>query len=69
MKILETIAGEEGNVGDCAKGAEEGGDEQKAAVFVFFREPAGGAAADGLAGEDDLRRGDFLVFDEELIGA
>ena len=37
-------------------------------MFMIFGQPAGGSAANGLAGEDDFRRGDFFAIDEELIG-
>lgn len=68
FEIGESVTEEDRDTGDGAESAEEGGDEDHAAVILTSGEPAGGAGADRLADEDDLVRGNTKVGGEVLIG-
>jgi len=63
-QVGEAVAKEKRNAGDDAKGAEEGRNEDEAAMVFFRSQPAARARADRLPCDDDITCGDFERFGE-----
>lgn len=67
--IGEAVAWEKRNVGDCAEGAEKGGDEDDSSDFFLCGEPRGRSGANRVADEDDVLRVNLERFCKVLVSS